>query len=41
MLYETGSLKEKIYKKLFQEYEKLGSKIFSFREAVIKKHNVF
>ncbi len=41
MLYETGSLKKEIYQELFQEYEKLGSKIFNFRETVTKKHNVF
>lgn len=41
MLNETGSLDDKAYKELIQGYEKLGSKIFSFREAVIKKHNIF
>ena len=41
LLYETGSLKQKLYEELFHEYEKLGSKIYNFREAVIKKHNVF
>jgi len=41
MLYETGALKQKLYKELFRDYEKVGSKIFNFREAVIKKHNIF
>ena len=41
MLYETSSLNEKVYQELFQEYERLGPKIFNFRETVIKKHNEF
>jgi len=41
MLYETSSLNEKVYQELFQEYKRLGPKIFNFRETVIKKHNEF
>jgi four helix bundle protein len=41
ILHETNSLKEGAYKKLLQEYEKLGSKIYNFRETVINKHNEF
>jgi four helix bundle protein len=41
LLLETGSLKQKHYEVLLHTYEKLGSKIFNFREAVNKKHNVF
>jgi hypothetical protein len=35
LLYETGSLKQKLYEELIHEYETLGSKIYNFREAVI------
>jgi four helix bundle protein len=38
MLYETGSLKNGDFEKLFQGYEELGAKLFNFREAVIKRH---
>lgn len=39
MLYETGSLKKQnIFKQLINGYEEVGSKLFRFREAVIKGH---
>ena len=39
MLYETGSLdKQNIFEQLIKGYEELGSKLFRFREAVIKGH---
>lgn len=38
MLYETDSLKNGDFEKLFQGYEELGAKLFNFREAVIKRH---
>lgn len=41
ILYETNSIKKDTYQELFQGYERLGSKIFNFRETVIEKHNKF
>lgn len=41
MLYETGSLSKAVFDDLHGSYEKLGSKLYNFRESVIKKHNVF
>jgi four helix bundle protein len=41
LLHETGSLKHLLYEEFLSSYEKLGSKIFNFRETVIKKHNAF
>ena len=39
MLYETGSLdKQNIFEQLINGYEEVGSKLFRFREAVIKGH---
>ena len=39
MLYETGSLdKQNIFEQLIKDYEEVGSKLFRFREAVIKGH---
>ena len=39
MLYETGSLdKQNIFEQLINGYEEVGSKLFRFREAVIKSH---
>jgi four helix bundle protein len=38
MLYETGSLREDIFKELFDGYEQIGAKLFNFRRAVIKNH---
>ncbi|MFN3481084.1 MAG: four helix bundle protein [Thermodesulfovibrionales bacterium] len=41
MLYETNSLKGEIYQELSEGYERLGSKIYNFRETVIERHNKF
>lgn len=39
MLYETGFLdKQNIFEQLINGYEEVGSKLFRFREAVIKGH---
>ena len=39
MLYVTGSLdKQNIFEQLINGYEEVGSKLFRFREAVIKGH---
>ena len=39
MLYETGSLdKQNIFEQLINGYEEVGSKLFRFREAVMKGH---
>jgi four helix bundle protein len=38
MLYETGSLREDVFKELFDSYEQIGAKLFNFRRAVIKNH---
>jgi len=39
MLYETGSLKKQnIFEQFINGYEEVGSKLFRFREAVIKGH---
>jgi four helix bundle protein len=41
MLYETESITKVLFDDLYASYEKLGSKLYNFRESVIKKHNVF
>ena len=41
MLYETESISQAVFDHLYTSYEKLGSKLYNFRESVIKKHNVF
>lgn len=38
MLHETGSLKSDIFNKISPGYKELSSKLFNFREAVIKNH---
>jgi four helix bundle protein len=38
ILHETGSLEKGVFKNLFNRYEKLGAKLFNFREAVIIGH---
>ena len=38
MLHETSSLKNGNFEKFYHGYEKLGAKLFNFREAVIKGH---
>ena len=38
MLNETGSLTEANVEELYQNYEKLGAKLYNFREAVAKSH---
>jgi len=38
MLYETGSLKQDIFERLFHGYKEMGAKLFNFRESVIKGH---
>ena len=39
MLYETGDIKKELFDILFQGYERLGAKLFKFRDAVIKTHH--
>ncbi|MCD6255032.1 MAG: four helix bundle protein [Deltaproteobacteria bacterium] len=41
MLYETKSISKVLFDDLYASYEKLGSKLYNFRESVIKKHNIF
>jgi len=41
MLYGTESISKDLFDDLYTSYEKLGSKLYNFRESVIKKHNVF
>ena len=38
MLNETGSLTEANVEELYQNYEKLGAKLYNFREAVANSH---
>ena len=38
MLHETGSLKGDAFANVFHRYEKLGAKLYNFREAVIHSH---
>lgn len=38
ILHDTGSLQKDIFEELIHRYEELGSKLFNFREAVIKGH---
>jgi len=40
MLRETGSLDRKGFEEIFNDYEELGAKLYSFRSAVIKNHRV-
>lgn len=41
LLYETGSLKDKqLFDTLNYKYDKLGKKLFKFREAVIKNMDI-
>ena len=41
MLHETDSLPEEEFNALYNDYEKLGAKLYNFRQAVIEKHNIF
>ena len=41
ILYETESLSKGVFNELYAEYQKVGAKLYNFREAVIEKHNVF
>jgi len=41
MLHETDSLSEEEFNVLYNDYEKLGAKLYNFRQAVIGRHNVF
>ncbi len=41
MLYQTESISKALFDELYASYEKLGSKLYNFRESVIKKHNIF
>jgi len=41
MLHETDSLQEREFQALYADYEKLGSKLYKFRHAVIEKHKIF
>jgi hypothetical protein len=41
ILYETESLPKAFFNGLYASYETLGSKLYNFRESVIKKHNIF
>jgi four helix bundle protein len=38
ILHETGSPEKELFENLFDRYEELGAKLFSFREAVIRGH---
>ena len=38
MLNETGSLTDDNVEELYQNYEKLGAKLYNFREAVARSH---
>lgn len=41
MLYETESLRDKqLFEKLFDGYDRLGAKLYNFRESVLKSHRV-
>lgn len=41
LLFETGSLSQKLFQDLYSRYKELGAKLYSFREAVLKRHNEF
>ena len=41
ILYETNSLSKKAFNDLYYAYEKLGAKLYNFRQSVIEKHNIF
>ena len=41
ILYKTESLSKTFFYDLYSRYEKLGAKLYKFRQAVIEKHNVF
>ena len=41
ILFQTESLSKTLYDELLGRYEKLGAKLYNFRQAVIDKHNQF
>src|SRR5574341_461455 len=38
ILYETGSMEEGVFQKIFSKYKELAAKLYNFREAIIKNH---
>ena len=41
LLRETGSLQGKGFDSIHRRYEELGSKLYNFREAVVRKHKIY
>lgn len=41
LLRETDSLQEKVFGSIYRRYKELGSKLYNFREAVVRKHNIY